>query len=67
MMMLLMKYQKEHVLLHVPQIAFLKRCRDYAQVHKTNLSKDIVKKSLALLEIDELGLFLPQIEEFLIL
>lgn len=35
---------------------FLKRCRDYAQVHKTNLSKDIVKKSLALLEIDELGL-----------
>lgn len=35
---------------------FLKRCRDYAQVHKTTLSKDAVKKALALLEIDELGL-----------
>ena len=35
---------------------FLKRCRDYAQVHKTPLSKDSVKKALALLEIDELGL-----------
>lgn len=34
----------------------LKRCRDYAQVNKTSLSKDIVKKALALLEIDELGL-----------
>jgi holliday junction DNA helicase RuvB len=35
---------------------FLKRCRDYAQVHKTPLTKDAVKKALALLEIDELGL-----------
>lgn len=35
---------------------FLKRCRDYAQVHKTPISKDSVKKALALLEIDELGL-----------
>jgi Holliday junction DNA helicase RuvB len=35
---------------------FLKRCRDYAQVHKIPLSKDTVKKALALLEIDELGL-----------
>lgn len=35
---------------------FLKRCRDYAEVHKTPLSKDAVKKALALLEVDELGL-----------
>lgn len=35
---------------------FLKRCRDYAQVHKMPLSKDAVRKALALLEIDELGL-----------
>lgn len=35
---------------------FLKRCRDYAQVHKTAMDKDAVKKALALLEIDELGL-----------
>lgn len=35
---------------------FLKRCRDYAQVHKTMMDKDAVKKALALLEIDELGL-----------
>ncbi len=35
---------------------FLKRCRDYAQVHKLPLSKDAVKKALALLEIDEIGL-----------
>jgi Holliday junction DNA helicase RuvB len=35
---------------------FLKRCRDYAQVHKIPLSKDSVQKALALLEIDELGL-----------
>jgi len=34
----------------------LKRCRDYAQVNRSSLSKDIVKKALALLEIDELGL-----------
>jgi len=35
---------------------FLKRCRDYAQVHKAPLDKNSVKKALALLEIDELGL-----------
>lgn len=35
---------------------FLKRCRDYAQVHKTPLTKDAVKKSLAMLEVDESGL-----------
>jgi Holliday junction DNA helicase RuvB len=34
----------------------LKRCRDYAQVHKIPISKESVKKALALLEIDELGL-----------
>ncbi len=35
---------------------FLKRCRDYSQVHKESLSESSVKKALALLEIDELGL-----------
>ena len=35
---------------------FLKRCRDYAQVHKTPLTKEAVRKALALLEIDEHGL-----------
>ncbi len=35
---------------------FLKRCRDYAQVHKLPLSKNSVNKALALLEIDEIGL-----------
>lgn len=34
----------------------LKRCRDYAQVHKQNMTKDSVCKALALLEIDEFGL-----------
>jgi len=34
----------------------LKRCRDYAQVIKIPLTKETVKKALALLEIDELGL-----------
>lgn len=34
----------------------LKRCRDYAQVHKIELSRDAVRKALALLEIDEIGL-----------
>lgn len=34
----------------------LKRCRDYSQVNKIPLDKDSVKKALALLEIDELGL-----------
>lgn len=35
---------------------FLKRCRDYAQVHKLPLSKGAVKSALSLLEIDEIGL-----------
>ncbi len=35
---------------------FLKRCRDYAQVHKTKLNKDSVNKALQLLGIDEVGL-----------
>lgn len=35
---------------------FLKRCRDYAQVHKTDMDKNAVKNALVLLEIDELGL-----------
>lgn len=41
-----------------PRIAnhYLKRCRDFAQVHGTALDRDAVKKALALLEIDELGL-----------
>lgn len=34
----------------------LKRCRDYAQVHKKDLNKDAVCSALNLLEIDELGL-----------
>ena len=35
---------------------FLKRCRDFAQVHKQSLSKDIVDKALVLLGIDHVGL-----------
>ena len=35
---------------------FLKRVRDYAQVHNIPLSKDIVKKAIALVGVDELGL-----------
>lgn len=35
---------------------FLKRCRDYAQVHKVHLDKKTVDRALALLGIDELGL-----------
>lgn len=34
----------------------LKRCRDYAQVHKTLLNKESVEKALKLLEVDALGL-----------
>lgn len=34
----------------------LKRCRDFAQVHKGKLSKQNVEKALELLEVDELGL-----------
>ncbi len=36
---------------------FLKRCRDYAQVHKHNLNTESVRKALQLLGVDELGLF----------
>lgn len=36
---------------------FLKRCRDYAQVHKHELNTESVKKALQLLGVDELGLF----------
>ena len=41
-----------------PRIAnhLLKRCRDYAQVHKKPLNKETVKEALKLLEVDELGL-----------
>ncbi|MEK7622095.1 MAG: Holliday junction branch migration DNA helicase RuvB [Patescibacteria group bacterium] len=41
-----------------PRIAnqLLKRCRDFAQVHKQAISTEIVEKTLALLGIDELGL-----------
>lgn len=35
---------------------FLKRCRDYAQVHKNNLNKETVKNALNMLAIDEIGL-----------
>ena len=41
-----------------PRIAnyFLKRVRDYAQVHKKDLDKETTKKALDMLAIDELGL-----------
>lgn len=41
-----------------PRIAnyLLKRCRDVAQVNEETVSLDSVKKALAMLEIDELGL-----------
>jgi Holliday junction DNA helicase RuvB len=35
---------------------FLKRCRDYAQVHKKKLDKETVKGALAMLSVDEIGL-----------
>lgn len=35
---------------------FLKRCRDFAQVHKTDLSKETVDEALKLLGIDSVGL-----------
>ncbi len=34
----------------------LKRCRDYAQIHKTPLNKQVVDKALAMLGVDSLGL-----------
>ncbi len=41
-----------------PRIAnyYLKRARDYAQVHKAVIDKDVVEASLSLLEIDEFGI-----------
>lgn len=41
-----------------PRIAnyYLKRARDYAQVHKAVIDKDVVDTSLSLLEIDEFGI-----------
>lgn len=41
-----------------PRIAnyYLKRARDYAQVHKAIIDRDVVHESLSLLEIDEFGL-----------
>ncbi len=41
-----------------PRIAnyYLKRARDYAQVHKMQITKDAVNESLSLLEIDEFGI-----------
>lgn len=35
---------------------FLKRCRDYAQIEKTSLTKEIVEKALKMLGVDNLGL-----------
>ena len=41
-----------------PRIAnyYLKRARDYAQVHKAIIDKEVVDTSLSMLEIDEFGL-----------
>jgi Holliday junction DNA helicase RuvB len=41
-----------------PRIAnyYLKRSRDYAQVHKALLDKDVVDHALSLLEIDQFGI-----------
>jgi len=35
---------------------FLKRCRDFAQVHKKDLDRETVKNALDMLAIDEIGL-----------
>jgi len=34
----------------------LKRCRDYAQINKTKLTKDSVEKALTMLGVDKIGL-----------
>src|SRR4029077_17737371 len=34
----------------------LKRCRDFAQIHKSKLTKDVVEKALAMLGVDSIGL-----------
>ncbi|MDQ5962535.1 MAG: holliday junction helicase RuvB [Patescibacteria group bacterium] len=41
-----------------PRVAnyYLKRARDFAQVHKAEIDSDVVNQSLSLLEIDEFGL-----------
>lgn len=41
-----------------PRIAnyYLKRARDYAQVHKAEIDKEVVEVALSLLEIDEFGI-----------
>ena len=45
-----------------PRIAnyFLKRCRDYAQINKAIIDIDVVKNTLKMLEIDDLGLGTPE-------
>ncbi len=45
-----------------PRIAnyYLKRARDFAQVHKALIDEDVVNRALTLLEIDELGLGIPE-------
>jgi Holliday junction DNA helicase RuvB len=35
---------------------FIKRCRDYAQIEKSPLTKEIVEKALKMLGVDDLGL-----------
>jgi len=35
---------------------FLKRCRDFAQVHKKKLNKETVREALNMLAVDEIGL-----------
>jgi len=35
---------------------FLKRCRDYAQVHRKKMDKETVKNALDMLSVDEAGL-----------
>lgn len=35
---------------------FLKRCRDFAQVHKKKLNKETVREALKMLAVDEIGL-----------
>jgi len=35
---------------------FLKRCRDFAQVHKKKLDRETVKSALTMLSVDEIGL-----------
>jgi Holliday junction DNA helicase RuvB len=45
-----------------PRIAnyYLKRTRDYAQVHKAEIDKEVVNATLSLLEIDEFGIGTPE-------